>query len=101
DIKSTEQYEIWTDQLIRFTVPSGTSFGEHQLEVRNGTDLTQTGFIRILNHAPEAQFSMNTTSGAVPLQVNFNAGPSTDADDGIAEWHFDFGDGTEETRTDD
>ncbi|MCB1185789.1 PKD domain-containing protein [bacterium] len=100
DIASSEAYIIYTDLLIRFSVPSGTSFGEHQIEVRSGTEKTQVGFINILNHPPVAQFSMNVTSGAVPLQVNFNAGPSMDADDGIAEWMFDFGDGTTASTTD-
>lgn len=44
---------------------------------------------------------MDANSGQVPLSVEFNAGPSTDPDDGIAMWEFDFGDGETDSTTDD
>ncbi|MCB1216082.1 hypothetical protein KDL44_01735 [bacterium] len=95
-----DSYVFYTSTLISFIVPSGTAFGEHSIAVENLGQTTDTGFINVLNHPPVAQFSMNTTSGPAPLSVNFNAGPATDEDDGIASWTFEWDDGTSETRTD-
>jgi PKD repeat protein len=100
EVVSPDSYPIWSDTQISFLVPAGTPFGVHSLQIRNGTLVTDLGFINTLNRTPTAEFNMNKITGAVPLAINFNADLSTDPDDGIAEWKFEFGDGSSETRTD-
>lgn len=100
EVNNPDSYPIWSDTQITFLVPAGTAFGEHSLQIRNGTLVTDLGFINILNRPPTAQFNMNRTSGAVPLSVSFNADQSTDPDDGIAEWKLEYGDGEMDVRTD-
>lgn len=48
------------------------------------------------NHAPLAALAAAPLSGAAPLQVDFDAGGASDPDPGdtVAEYTFDFGDGT-------
>ena len=52
------------------------------------------------NAAPLPALTANPTSGTKPLTVNFNAGDSRDPDagDGVASYHFEFGDGTSATQ---
>lgn len=99
EVTEPGSYLIYGPTQISFRAPAGTPFGETSVQVRNGTETTEAGFFNILNRSPVAEFSMNTNTGAVPLSVVFNAEPAFDLDDGIAEWKFEFGDGTEETRT--
>lgn len=47
----------------------------------------------VANARPVAAMTATPTSGKSPLAVSFNASASTDADGGIASYHFDFGDG--------
>ena len=49
------------------------------------------------NEAPTAAFSVDTTTGDIPLTVNFNAITSTDADGTIESYVWDFGDGNSST----
>lgn len=46
------------------------------------------------NQRPTAAFTATPASGAAPLLVQFDAGPSTDEDGSIVEWSWNFGDGT-------
>ncbi len=45
------------------------------------------------NHDPVAVAKAIPTSGGAPLEVNFNAGDSSDADGDSLSYHWDFGDG--------
>ena len=47
----------------------------------------------VANARPVAAMTATPTSGKSPLAVNFSAAGSTDADGGIANYRFDFGDG--------
>lgn len=49
------------------------------------------------NHPPVAVLDASPTAGTAPLEVNFDASASADPDDGdsIANYRFDFGDGSE------
>ena len=53
------------------------------------------------NTAPVASLVANPRSGTTPLEVNFDASGSSDADasDTIASYSMDFGDGTTQTKT--
>ncbi|MCP4436512.1 MAG: PKD domain-containing protein [Actinomycetia bacterium] len=49
------------------------------------------------NAGPVASASSDVTSGKTALTVTFDGSGSTDADDGIASWYWDFGDGDNAT----
>lgn len=49
------------------------------------------------NVTPEAQFTMSTDMGSFPLLVAFDASASSDSDGTIAQYEWDFGDGTTES----
>ena len=52
-------------------------------------------FYRLLNRPPEAGFTVGpTTVGAAPLAVTVSAATSSDPDDNIEDYAWDFGDGT-------
>ena len=51
----------------------------------------------IANVAPSAAFTQSTGNGLAPLNVDFDASTSSDSDDGIASYHWDFGDGNSAT----
>ena len=46
------------------------------------------------NLAPDAQFTADPKSGDIPLNVDFDAGASSDNDGTIVRYDWDFGDGT-------
>src|SRR6185436_5557018 len=46
------------------------------------------------NLTPVAGLSGSPLSGIAPLAVTFDASASSDPDDGVASYQFDFGDGT-------
>jgi PKD repeat protein len=94
DQNNDGKYNIYTDTSFTFTLLDGTAFGELPLQVSANGTLSNTGFIFLTNQAPVAAFTMNKTSGKVPLQVNFNAGGSTDLEGPIAKYTMDFGDGS-------
>jgi PKD repeat protein len=50
--------------------------------------------ITVKNGAPTAKISANPTKGQEPLAVQFDGTGSTDPDDKIAKYEWDFGDGT-------
>ena len=49
------------------------------------------------NQAPTASFSATPTSGAAPLDVDFDASGSSDPDGSIVSYEWDFGDGTSDS----
>jgi hypothetical protein len=49
------------------------------------------------NHAPVADLYADVTSGDRPLKVEFNANLSTDVDEDVLTYYWDFGDGTNAT----
>ncbi len=60
-------------------------------------DISNNNFSLVqVNTAPVAALAANTNSGTAPLAVMFNAGGSSDPDagDSIANYRFDFGDGS-------
>jgi PKD repeat protein len=53
------------------------------------------------NRAPSAQLEADKTEGYVGDQFTFDAQSSKDPDGDVTQWRFDFGDGSQETVTDD
>jgi PKD repeat protein len=47
-----------------------------------------------VNDIPEAGFSASVASGYAPLNVSFDGSFSTDSDDGITSYNWQFGDGS-------
>ncbi len=58
-----------------------------------GVLLIAVGCVYIGNIRPVASFTASRTSGTTPLDVDFNAAGSYDADGTIATYAWDFGDG--------
>jgi VCBS repeat-containing protein len=55
---------------------------------------TVTITVNAINDAPVAGFSASPMSGVAPLTVNFLSDTSTDIDNNIVAWSWDFGDGS-------
>lgn len=96
DIEQSDaaKYNIYTDTAITFSLLAGTAFGDLPLQVSSGGTLSNTGFVFLKNQAPVAAYTMNKTSGKVPLQINFNVGGSTDLEGPIVKYTMDFDDGS-------
>ncbi|MDH5763131.1 MAG: PKD domain-containing protein, partial [Nitrospinota bacterium] len=58
-----------------------------------GASSTATQTITVTNTAPVAVFTATSTAGSVPLTVAFDASTSTDAENNITTYAWEFGDG--------
>lgn len=64
------------------------------------TSVTKYLYVDIPSQIPVAQIAANPVTGEIPLSVSFDASLSNDPDGGsLKEYHFDFGDGTQEITT--
>lgn len=78
-----------------------------KVTVRDPDGLTDSATVSITvsggsggNHPPQAQLSASPATGEAPLDVNFDAGNSSDPDNNIERYLFDFdGDGTVDLDT--
>ena len=57
----------------------------------------QTFQVNVENQIPVASATANPLAGSIPLQVNFNATASSDADNDPLSFSWDFGDGAQDT----
>ena len=64
-----------------------------------GVLLIMGGCIFLGNIHPIAIFTADPMSGTTPLDVDFDASGSSDADGTIATYHWDFGDGETASKT--
>ena len=60
---------------------------------------TKTGTITVIssNQKPDADFSVDSSSGEEPLDVQFDASSSRDSDGSIVSYSWDYGDGSADT----
>jgi PKD repeat protein len=67
------------------------------LEVTDNMDATNRNiiFVTVLDTSPHAEFFGTPEAGASPLTVTFT--DTSNSHDGIAEWYWEFGDGTNST----
>ncbi|MCB1219375.1 MAG: PKD domain-containing protein [Planctomycetales bacterium] len=94
DQDAAANYSIYTFASITLKLKQGTAFGEVEIQVESNGVRSNSGYMFLKDRLPVASFSMNKTSGKVPVQINFNANGSSDVEGPIAKYTMDFGDGS-------
>ena len=87
----------WVHNVFELTgLPSGTTVWYRVvLEDPAGYSTTSSvASFETLNAAPVADFTVNASTGRVPLPVEFDASGSVDDDGSIVSWSWQFGDGS-------